>query len=82
MAAARARERMRALSRRAFEGEKRSRGLPILSMAALLLAGLLVYYDMTRINTPAPPASRPAAHAHKKIAAQMYREVLETPGAQ
>lgn len=50
--AARARERMRRISRRAFEFERRKRGMPIFSLTALLLAGLLFYCDLTHINAP------------------------------
>ena len=68
VSAARARERMRALSRRAFNGEQSRRVFPLLSLAALLLAGLLFYFNLTRMGAPAPaPAHHhAAAHAHKK----------------
>ena len=58
---ARARERMRALSRRAFDSERQRRGLPVFSMTALLLAGLLFYFDLTRV---APPVAPQAACAY------------------
>ncbi len=68
VSAARARERMRALSHRAFAGEQKRRIFPIFSLTALLLAGLLFYFNLTRFNAPAPaaPETHHAAHAHRK----------------
>ncbi len=66
VAAARARERMRALSRRAFEGEKHRRALPVFSLTGLLLAGLLVYFNLTRLEPPAPVPAHHHAAAHPK----------------
>ena len=60
--AARARERMRKVSRRAFEFERRRRGMPVFSMAALLLAGLLVNCDLTQVNA-APVCAHACAAA-------------------
>ncbi len=62
--AARTRERMRRLSRRSFEFERRRRGIPIFSLTALLLAGLLFYSDLIRLNAEVTPGT-PADYATK-----------------
>ncbi len=67
VAAARARERMRALSHRAFAGERSRRMFPMFSLMALLLAGLLFYFDLTRMNGPeSPPYAHHTTYGHRK----------------